>query len=91
MAAALNFWTSIEITTEKNSETTGFCIRCEMCVSGSFLHPLQPHQQIEQQFCACKENIFEQGDCSPGFAALPAGCPVSPRADVLCRWEGAVV
>lgn len=46
MATALNFWTSVGITTEKKSETTVFCIRCEMCVSGSFLYPVQPHQQI---------------------------------------------
>lgn len=37
MATALNFWTSAEITNNrKNSETTGFCIRYEMCVSVSF-------------------------------------------------------
>lgn len=55
MATALQFWTSAEITNNrKNSETTGFCIRYEMCVSGSFLYPARPHQQIYKQTDLCQ-------------------------------------
>lgn len=114
MAAALNFWTSIEITTEKIQKLLGSVsgVKCVL-LGASCIHysqfisrltydsPLlkgRNHQKPQSQTLGpawtttlCMQANYLWPEWLQSWALLPSLQAVSLRADVMCRWEGAVV